>query len=60
MDSAANNHRPNARKFPAYTITELKSFVANNAGNPQREAILAEIAARESGKSVVFKVPQIK
>lgn len=53
MDGAAKSNR----KFPAYTLAELKAKVA--VGTASQE-IKDEIAARESGKSVALVVPQIE
>ena len=62
MDSAHNG----TRKFPAYTTVQLKAAVAQyeagthpcgKAPEDHLNAIKAEIAAREAGTSVVFRVP---
>lgn len=45
-----------ARKFPGYTLAQLKASVEAGTAN---DAIIAEIAAREAGASVVYTVPQI-
>ena len=56
MDGA---HTNTTRKFPAYTIKELKSHLRNELTVEMRNAIETEIRAREVGKSVMFKVPQL-
>ena len=54
MDAAPRT----ARKFPAYTLAELKSWVAAGTAT-NLDAVLAEIAAREAG-ATHYKVPQIE
>ena len=53
MDSAIKTNR----LFPAYTLAELEAFAAQGKASP---AMLGEIAARKSGASKPFVVPQIK
>ena len=51
------------RKFPAYTTAQLRTSIEEgvteyrNAG--QLAAITEEVARRDAGLSVAFKVPQI-
>lgn len=52
MDSAFKGKR----KFPAYTLAELESAVANGRGTQE---IIDEIKARKEGSSVAFVVPQL-
>jgi hypothetical protein len=44
------------RKYPSYTLAELKKFVAEGRGNAVMEQ---EIKDRESGASQVKTAPQI-
>lgn len=53
MDGAIKTNR----KYPSYTLAQLEAAVAEGRGNPVMEA---EIAARKSGMSVAFRVPQIE
>ncbi len=58
MDGA----RVSTRKFPAYSLRELKAIVADCdfSDDPVKLAeIKAEIASREAGTSVPFVVPQL-
>lgn len=58
MDSAQNL---TGRKFPAYTLTELKARVADGAASPELlAAMVDEINRRETGQSKVYRVPQIQ
>ncbi len=52
MDGAPKSKR----LYPAYTLAELEAIVTKGEGHA---AMIGEIAARKSGKSVTFKVPQI-
>lgn len=52
---------PIRRKFPAWTLTELKQHLAA-AADPQADSLQAmreEIARREAGTSRCFVVPQV-
>lgn len=53
MDAAIRS----SRKFPSYTLAQLEAFVAAGKGS---ESMVAEIAARKSGRSIAFKTPQIE
>ena len=53
MDAAPRTNRA----FPGYTLAELEGVIA--AGGTDAR-IIAEIAARKSGASTTFTVPQIK
>ena len=55
MDATGNF--PSTRKFPSYTLANLKAWVAEGRGTPEIEA---EIAAREAGASTVTVTPQLK
>ena len=57
MDAAHKS----GRKFPAYTLAELKASVARHKVNNPALAIEIEreIERREAGLSVAFKVPQL-
>ena len=58
MDAAQNL---TGRRFPAYTLTELKNRVSDGAASPELlSAMVDEINRRESGQSKVYKVPQIQ
>jgi len=48
-------HKSN-RKYPAFSLADLKRFVAEGRGN---DAMLEEIMAREAGISHPFVTPQI-
>lgn len=52
MDAARSN-----RKYPAYTLGELESFVAAGRGNA---VMVQEIAERKAGLSAPLVVPQIE
>ena len=51
MDAAYKSNR----KFPAYTLAQLKALVAGGNSNP---LIVEEIAKREANESVALVVPQ--
>jgi hypothetical protein len=53
MDSA----RKSSRNYPAYTLAQLETFVAEGNGN---EMMVKEIADRKAGISVPFVTPQIE
>lgn len=53
MDSA----QISKRKYPAYTTSQLESFVASGNGTP---AMVAEIADRKAGKSIAAIIPQLR
>ncbi len=59
-----DNAHKSTRLFPAYTLKELKASVAVGITNicPQEvwDKMVLEIEARESGKSVAFKTPQVR
>jgi hypothetical protein len=42
--------------YPGYTLAQLEAAIADGRGT---DAMKAEVAARKSGASVVFKTPQI-
>lgn len=45
------------RKYPAYTLAELETIVAEGRGN---DVMVKEIADRKAGISKPFVVPQIE
>jgi hypothetical protein len=53
MDAAQNL---TGRKFPGYTLAELKAFVAAGKGTAE---MMTEIANREIGTSTHYRVPQL-
>ncbi len=60
MDGA---HKNTTRKFPAYSLGELKKWLAAAQGTPLQgsdteKEIISEITRRESGESKMFVVPQ--
>ena len=53
MDAAPRT----SRAFPGHTLVELEAMVASGSTDAR---IIAEIAARKSGASTTFRVPQIE
>jgi hypothetical protein len=53
MDAAPRT----TRAFPGYTLAELEGVIASGSTDAR---IIAEIAARKSGASTTYTVPQIK
>lgn len=61
MDGA---HKNTTRRFPSYTLAELRTWIKEAQGTQRAETetakeIVMEIIRRETGESKMFVVPQI-